>query len=193
VNRAKQEFALGLRVKRDKGDPSYIYYEGHHIVPKCMGGKGSSKDWMHDNIVPLTAKEHFLAHKLLVEMYPNHGGIIQTFCYLCRLGKKTSGKDYQRLKNVLSKEITKRQTGKKRPNHSLAISGENHFFFGKKRPEISSAVRDKLIGNKNATKKIVDLDSGTKFGSVNQAALYYEVNPRTITRWANRSYRVAFL
>src|ERR1700677_4607046 len=44
------------------------YQEAHHIVPKCLGG-----DDERHNLVNLTPEEHFLAHKLLVKMYPrNH-------------------------------------------------------------------------------------------------------------------------
>ena len=68
INRAKKEFSLGLRIKKKKGDPDYVYYEGHHIIPKCVGGEGSSKNWYHDNIVPLTPKEHFLAHNVLIKI-----------------------------------------------------------------------------------------------------------------------------
>lgn len=42
------------------------YTERHHIIPKCMGG--------HDdvnNLVLLTAREHFVAHQLLIKIYPN--------------------------------------------------------------------------------------------------------------------------
>lgn len=193
ISRAKQELNLGLRIKRKKDNLDYVYYEGHHIIPKCVGGEGSSKNWYHDNIVPLTPKEHFLAHKLLLELYPNHAGVIQSFCYLCRLNKKTSSRVYQKLRSILSQKITERQTGKKRPDHSKKLSGKNHFFFGVKRPEISYAISVKLTGNKNATKKVVDLNSDKQFGSINEAADYYEVNPRTITRWIKRHHKISFL
>lgn len=39
------------------------YYEIHHIIPKCMGGSDSQ-----ENLVKLTAKEHYIAHLLLTEM-----------------------------------------------------------------------------------------------------------------------------
>ena len=42
------------------------YNEKHHIIPKCIGGTNNK-----DNIVKLTAREHFLCHLLLVEIYPN--------------------------------------------------------------------------------------------------------------------------
>jgi len=41
------------------------YFEGHHIIPKYMGGSGlSSRGLLNNNIVYLTAREHFLAHWL---------------------------------------------------------------------------------------------------------------------------------
>lgn len=41
------------------------YYEKHHIIPRSMGGKDTA-----DNIVYLTAREHFIAHLLLSKMFP---------------------------------------------------------------------------------------------------------------------------
>ena len=46
------------------------YVEKHHIIPKCIGG-----DNANSNIVRLSAKEHFIAHKLLVRIYPNTKGV----------------------------------------------------------------------------------------------------------------------
>ena len=40
------------------------YKESHHIVPRCMGGDDSN-----DNLVKLTARQHYLAHWLLYKMY----------------------------------------------------------------------------------------------------------------------------
>lgn len=39
------------------------YGENHHIIPKCIGGCNSP-----ENIVKLTAKEHYIVHKLLIKM-----------------------------------------------------------------------------------------------------------------------------
>lgn len=41
------------------------YGEKHHIIPKCLGGLNNK-----ENIVKLTAKEHFICHRLLTEIYP---------------------------------------------------------------------------------------------------------------------------
>jgi hypothetical protein len=40
-----------------------IYKERHHIIPKCIGGNNNT-----DNLVYLTAREHFICHLLLVKM-----------------------------------------------------------------------------------------------------------------------------
>ena len=39
------------------------YYEIHHIIPKSLGGNNST-----DNLVKLTAREHYICHLLLVKM-----------------------------------------------------------------------------------------------------------------------------
>lgn len=40
------------------------YYETHHIVPRCLGGTNEA-----DNLVRLTAREHYICHALLVKMH----------------------------------------------------------------------------------------------------------------------------
>jgi hypothetical protein len=40
------------------------YGEKHHIIPKSLGGSNKK-----DNVVKLSAREHFICHALLAEMY----------------------------------------------------------------------------------------------------------------------------
>ncbi len=57
-----QDYAQYVRtLHRQKGA---VYYEKHHITPKCVGGDNSP-----ENLVLLTAREHFLAHYLLLKIY----------------------------------------------------------------------------------------------------------------------------
>jgi hypothetical protein len=51
-----------LVLKRKQNIPEG-YFERHHIIPKSIGGNNNS-----DNIVCLTAREHFIAHWLLTKM-----------------------------------------------------------------------------------------------------------------------------
>jgi len=43
-----------------------IYYENHHILPRCMGGDNTD-----NNMILLTPEEHFLAHLLLIKLHPD--------------------------------------------------------------------------------------------------------------------------
>lgn len=42
------------------------YYENHHIIPKSLNGSNDS-----ENMIKLTASDHFFAHVLLARIYPN--------------------------------------------------------------------------------------------------------------------------
>lgn len=65
------------------GDPDFIYYEGHHILPVCLGGEGKSTQWKtHPNIVLLTAREHYIAHDLLRRIYPQEKKLASAFYFM---------------------------------------------------------------------------------------------------------------
>jgi hypothetical protein len=46
------------------------YFELHHIVPKCLGGTNDK-----ENLVKLTAREHFIVHKILNILNPSVEGL----------------------------------------------------------------------------------------------------------------------
>lgn len=52
--------------KLKKEDKNYIYLETHHILPRSLGGKDTK-----ENLVNLTAREHFLAHLLYEKISKN--------------------------------------------------------------------------------------------------------------------------
>lgn len=47
-----------------------VYYETHHIIPKCIGGDNSPL-----NLVELLPEEHYTAHLLLAKAYPKMGAL----------------------------------------------------------------------------------------------------------------------
>jgi len=57
------------------------YKEKHHIIPKCLGGTNDK-----ENLVELTAREHFLCHMLLVEIHPKEVKLKQAL-WLMAIGK----------------------------------------------------------------------------------------------------------
>jgi len=57
------------------------YKEKHHIVPRCLGGTDDTK-----NLVDLTAEEHYVAHQLLVKIYPNNIKLVSAAMFMTANG-----------------------------------------------------------------------------------------------------------
>lgn len=85
------------RKRYKKSDNRYTYYEKHHISPKCMNGSNNK-----ENLVLLTPDEHYVAHQLLVKMYPENTGLL--FAAI----KMTLSGCGQRMNNKLYSWIRKR-------------------------------------------------------------------------------------
>jgi hypothetical protein len=106
---------------RKKNKEQGGYYEGHHIVPTCLGGKGNSKDWDHPNIVPLTAREHFICHWILTRLYPTEHKLTFAFWAMCNQKSnvqkryKPSSRQYEEAKQLNNKMQKEQKTGKKLP------------------------------------------------------------------------------
>ena len=70
------------------------YYERHHIIPKCLGGRGKTHQWKtHPNIVLLTAREHFVIHQLLVIIHPEAAKLKAALWFMCN--QKALGRSYR--------------------------------------------------------------------------------------------------
>lgn len=63
--------------RRVLGKPSG-YTETHHIVPKSFGGSDDPT-----NLIALTAREHFIAHRVLAKIYPNTGMVHAVYKMAC--------------------------------------------------------------------------------------------------------------
>ena len=72
------------REKLDRNYSAYVYYENHHIWPKCFG-----RDDRDQNLVLLTYAEHVEAHVLLAKLYPRKPGIQAAADYM--LKRKNNG------------------------------------------------------------------------------------------------------
>lgn len=81
-----------------------MYYELHHIVPKCFGGDGSK-----GNLVLLTAKEHLLAHLLLAEIYSGEKKMKMWFALNCMLRKKSKKVSHNLKISLRTYELIKKE------------------------------------------------------------------------------------
>lgn len=100
-------------LNRNKNDGNY--YEKHHIIPRSLGGDDSK-----DNLVLLTAREHFLAHYILWKFNPcrQTAYAFHTMIYMAnsnqdRNYKMISSKVYQRLKIQYAEYVSITNKGNK--------------------------------------------------------------------------------
>ena len=115
------------RKKLKKNHPNYIYYENHHILPVCLSGNNEK-----NNLVLLTAREHFICHKLLTYIYKGNRKIACAF-HKMSFGNhndkyKISSKDYAYARELISLTLISNETRKKL---SDATKGENNAQWGK--------------------------------------------------------------
>jgi len=99
---------INRAISRDK---LLFYTENHHIVPRCLGGKDNIS-----NLVRLTPEEHYVAHQLLVKIYPDNHLLIYAATMMCVQGPshnqyRTRNKLYGWLKRRLSIAASVRGTG----------------------------------------------------------------------------------
>jgi hypothetical protein len=80
------------------------YTEKHHIIPRCMGGSDDE-----NNLVRLTPEEHYVAHQLLVKIYPNNKSLV--YAALMMIVNRPSNKLYGWLRRKHSTTQSYRQTG----------------------------------------------------------------------------------
>ena len=80
------------------------YFEIHHIIPRCMGGSDSD-----DNLARLSPEEHYLAHQLLVKIYPENKALINAAVMM--IPRRPSNKLYGWLRRQLSLAKSIEQTG----------------------------------------------------------------------------------
>lgn len=107
ISKAKQMEVSRKHHRKMKLD----YFERHHIIPKCLGGDNAP-----DNLVLLTAKEHFICHRLLCKIYPNNYKLLYALNSLLRAGPGQcrhvpSARIYQQIKLEYSKVISERLKG----------------------------------------------------------------------------------
>ena len=120
------------------------YCERHHILPKCMGDGNEE-----ENLIDLLAREHFIAHQLLVKENPDNSSLIYAWSLMAWAKRDyqdryvVTPEEYESIKIALSES----RKGSKNPfygkKHSEEMrqkikelnSGENHPWYGRHHSE----------------------------------------------------------
>lgn len=146
-------------INRAKNRTLSCYTESHHIFPKCLGGTDDP-----ENLVDLSAREHYIAHILLAKI---HGGTLWHAVNLMGRLQKYSNRQYERARIEHSKLLsdqnkrTKTKPKEKRnyycSNCGTALvyeefchhSPKEHYYCDPKcRNTYIAKFRDKPVGNR---------------------------------------------
>lgn len=84
-----------------------VYFEIHHIVPRCLGGEDSP-----NNLVKLTPEEHFVAHQLLVKINPSNKKVL--FAAIALAMNANGNRPNNKLYGWLRRNLSKSRKGIKR-------------------------------------------------------------------------------
>jgi hypothetical protein len=120
------------RIKVSKKSENYVYYENHHIIPRCLDGLNDK-----NNLVLLTAREHYICHKLLTLIHKGNRKIAMAFFYMTfdkRGNRNVSSRDYAYAKELIHSTIVSIETREKQSN---ARKGKNTWMKDKKHTDES--------------------------------------------------------
>lgn len=129
-------------VKRRLLKKEGAYFEHHHIIPKSQGGSNK-----RDNLVLLTAREHFICHWLLYKINPcpanayawwmmsnNNGNVHHTDRV------RQNSRTYEQARRVFAKAISEQNKGRKISEEQKQIlsslkRGERNHMYGRHHTE----------------------------------------------------------
>jgi hypothetical protein len=122
------------------------YTENHHIKPRGEGGTDDS-----DNLVRLSAREHFLAHWLLYRIYRTPA-TARAFKLMANDQRLRRGRDYESARVVMSESMRGDKNVSKRPEVRVKLRANCYSAFaGEKRPEHATHMKalGLIAGDKN--------------------------------------------
>lgn len=82
-----------------------LYTEEHHIIPSCLGGSDDP-----ENLIRLTAREHFIAHRLLAKIHLDSVKLAYAVFLMSQQhqDRKICSREYARLRKLVSEDTSKR-------------------------------------------------------------------------------------
>ena len=144
----KTQYKNLIKTRIDRKKIKGTYYEKHHIIPKCWGGCNKK-----ENIIYLTAREHYIAHWLLYRLRPHSNGISFAFWKMTFPGGKfvernykITSRAYEEAKQAMAESNRRLNSGRKISKHHLK----------------------KWSKNKNNSKTIVNVATGEEFNNAKQ-------------------------
>lgn len=171
------------------------YKERHHIKPRCLGGTNDE-----ENLIDLYAREHFIAHKLLVDCYPDNSSLIYAYACMANLGRQfnrnceISSEEYEEAKLLYSQFCSKRYSGSGNPNYGKGRRGKDNPRYGNPLPE-STKLKISKTKQLQGAKSIIQYDKSGNFikqwPGIRYASKSLEICHVNIVNCANHDIKTA--
>ena len=164
-------------------DPLSGYSERHHIIPKCLGGSNKK-----DNLVILTAREHFVCHHLLTKMVNSTREKFQlSKAFNCMLYMtspvqdryKVSSRKFESFKKNYSKMFSEQQRGDKNHMYGKTHTPETLAKIAIARANSNYVITDEIRAKLSAANKgkNVSAETRAKISKANKGRLAGKNNP----------------
>lgn len=138
------------------------YTEMHHIVPKSLGGSDDKS-----NLVALTLREHYLAHKLLCYIYPHERAVscalwIMTVTTVGAIRKAAYGFNELKVNETLIKG---------RMRYFLETKGKNIVISSREYEQARQWFHNNMKNRKYSDEAKTHVSQGTKKGMQNRQCI----------------------
>ena len=144
------------KAKSETRNKKKSYFEEHHIIPRCKGGNNSK-----ENLVLLTAKEHYICHHLLHKLYKHDKYLFLAYHLMTFSNKQNLQKITPKQYEILRIENSKHNTGENNPNYRN---------------------KQNLSGSRNHRSKKVEI-CGNIYESLRIASKELNIPKTTLHRW----------
>lgn len=117
-----QELTKNISIRKIK--ELFIYTEKHHVIPKSLGGSN-----LRDNIVYMSAKDHYRCHQLLINMTEgtDHGKMWSSLWRMMNKQSYNQHRDYEFTANDYEQARIAHAN-----SHSERMLGKNNPFYNQK-------------------------------------------------------------
>lgn len=180
-----------LLIERSRNRDLDQYTEQHHVIPKCMGGNDDK-----NNLVDLTPEEHYLAHQLLVKIYPENSGLAHAANMMCV--NRTNNKLYGWVRRRLSQSMklnNPNKGGNSRRQYNKINGSPNKGY--KHTDDTKQLLSDLKKGDSNPNKdgkarltktKLIDVETGEEllYNSLKEAEQAHNANHASV--YNNRKF-----
>ena len=136
-------------IKRAQNRTLEGYSELHHILPKCLGGTDDPS-----NLIRLTAREHFIIHKILVILNPNESKLHYALWSItnrttgdCIRDYKIGSYEYERLRINFATRMSEHMKGENNPNYNREFTIEERQNMSKSQRKRFEDPNERLKAN----------------------------------------------